>query len=861
MKRLQHLKVTTKKESEKGTFDPNKHGTPVDSSGHGAHSRENKHDELDSSEDSPNKYGTVVDTGGHGEHAKVENKKTISEAIINLSEEPAFTDPSKPKPKRFGEWVQENDNSHLGSDDHAVESELHSKHNYYEYPHRNDISQYTSNSNDLNRYLLGRHKSRETTEHDTDIVEWAKNLDKATRFKELGHELHTYHGTRFHPGVEAAKHPKNRLYLPCFTSTSLSKPKAHGFTHVIGHDETDGKAISHIIHFHHKENNKGTYIGKYSQHEYEKEFLVPRNTSVKINPEPTKTVDSSGNHVHIWHATDITHHAIRDGLSKTERELAKKIKADPVYGSILKGDNDEISNHIKNGKFTPEHKKMVANDPKVDSYFKRHVFSELANKNENLTKEELADHVTNIPDNYTHLNNEKIEHIIANGNPRSLGEHAANISQKHIKAIIDRGYGTFPSGLIKNRRLTSAQFHHILNKNPGSAGNLQGVKLTKAIKSADDGSTLTASLADNRHLTPEHLTHLIPKLSYYGLSDLGYNSANHDKLTKQHIDMLLNHPEGVPSGIHGKIHQFKNATHSQLNTAMLKYGNNLVVKHPNFKITSDNARNILSGDHYYLPDKVKQEAAKALKSQDVDYLMTHGGKREAKISIIEHSDKVKPEHLMSLVKAHPYSESLADMISKHKAYDGETALKHIQLGKDEHESYHIEAALKSGKLSRAQLRKLDLKDHSSKMEDLRKETLRKLAFKEINDKIDKEKTGKKTAEPEEAPVEAPKEEDANSIRLHNTLDKHLEVQKNEKDRINPQPMPADDYYHLANHINTMGMHHITKLLKLKGYPISKMNAIKNNPNVTREHLKTAARDSESNVRKYALETLLKLGIK
>ncbi len=790
----------------------------------------------------PNEYGTVVDGGGHGEHAKKPKKTSLKEAVsLKRATDPSEEKPPKPK---FNHFADENENSHLGYHQESVERELHSRHNYDSYPNNKNLYKYTQGSYDLNRHLIDKHNDPKGAGFSIEHHNHALNLDKATRFKPLGHELHTYHGAKFHPGLEAAKHPENRLFFPGFVSTSLDKHKAKGFTNTIGQDEDDN-SIKHVIHFHHKDENKGSYIGKESRHSSEKEFLVPRSTSVKIHPIPTKYDNGYGSVVHVWHATDIQHHPVNTKLTKEEKAHLKRYNSDPVFAAIHDKDISKTVENIKNGKFTDDHKELVKNDKTLSPGYMHSIFNTLAEHGRNLNKEELVNHVSEIPDNYPHLTNEKIDHIIDKGRSSMLGSHAANLSQSQLKKMITSPKSNLPKQIVKNRRLTTSQLDELLTKDPSIVHHLEGSKLNHVVKTNTD-SNVHSVLVNSKHLTPDHLTHLLSKSKDWSLNDLMGNEHNYDKFTKKHIDTMLSNPD-LEEHMIGNMRHYKNMNSDHLST-IFKKGVGGAVAHPNFKVTPENSKDILSSLSYNVPEAAKIEAAKQLPEKHIDDALNEIG-RDGKMYLLKHNDKLNQKHLLKIAKNYAYAENVSDLVAKHKNYDADTALKHIQLGKDEYESHHIKAALNSGKLSRQQLRDLKLSDHSDQMEDLRKEVLSKLAMKEINKKIDDERAQKVNPEPEEQPKEIDDE------RLHKLLDNHHELQKNSG--VNMPAMSKEDYAHLQNSLQTMKHGHITKLLKLKNYTQSKLNVLGMNPNVTKGHLQAAFKDEDNMLSKYALSRLVK----
>lgn len=192
------------------------------------------------------------------------------------------------------QWIEHNDNEHLGHSVHEVHKSLVEK----DKSSGNDadhVRAYTNESQWANKGLLRAHHSGETHDAVMGGVHIA-NMDKAVGRNKLGHDLHTYSGVTFHPGKLAAKHPEGHLHLPAYTSTSIDKETAHGFATGDENEET------HVMHFHLKKGQAGKYAEPHSANKGEHEFIMPRGTTVKVNPKPDKYQDNYGGTTHVWHA-------------------------------------------------------------------------------------------------------------------------------------------------------------------------------------------------------------------------------------------------------------------------------------------------------------------------------------------------------------------------------------------------------------------------------------------------------------------------------------------------------------------------------------------------------------------------------
>lgn len=248
----------------------------------------------------PKKHVTYRGTSvyvAQGNHSKKESGVYKGTAVVSnhgnrKKLEERFNRP--PKVKKYRDWVKEHENNHLGENHDQVGEHLHQAHPFDEAPHTPEVDEYTSASHSLNKSLLGHYQSGQV--HPDKIFEHnLPKLDKAIDHHSLKHELHVYSGVSFHPGIEAAKNPEGKLHLPAYTSTSLSKAKAHEFT-----APREGK--NHVLHVHLKPSQKGIYVGKFSAHgDNEHEFLLPRHTTLKVHPKPTIVHGPEGE-THIWHS-------------------------------------------------------------------------------------------------------------------------------------------------------------------------------------------------------------------------------------------------------------------------------------------------------------------------------------------------------------------------------------------------------------------------------------------------------------------------------------------------------------------------------------------------------------------------------
>ena len=237
--------------------------------------------------------------GSHAHHKKHE-KKHVDENF------------NMPATSNAVDWADHNDNTHLGKTLGEVHNKLDiPRSKFFEIPGNEHVSGYTQKSYRVNEDLLDKAHKRPLTWH-TDpkqLSNSVKHLDKALGHQTLDHDLHVYHGTtKFNPGELSSKHPKRLIKSAAYMSTSIDKDKAMRFAsrwpssdieHVEGHGKSWGEAEKpHILHIHLKPGQKGMYVGDNSHHQKEREFILPRNTVLKVHPTPTVL----HNGVTVWHS-------------------------------------------------------------------------------------------------------------------------------------------------------------------------------------------------------------------------------------------------------------------------------------------------------------------------------------------------------------------------------------------------------------------------------------------------------------------------------------------------------------------------------------------------------------------------------
>jgi hypothetical protein len=203
----------------------------------------------------------------------------------------------------FNHLMDSNPNPHLGKTVDDVHDSL-SKSTHIsdeEHPH---VERYIKASGTLNRALYRAHGSGQSaptqvpSSEGYDHHEPAK-LDQALN-KPLTHHLNVMSGVRFNPGEASSQHPDGHLHLPAYTSTSIHPKVAHDFS------EYRAEGMHHL-NIHLKPGDKGAYVAHHADTSpEEREFILPRKTTLKVDPTPDIHVDQDGIKQHVWHAT--VHH-------------------------------------------------------------------------------------------------------------------------------------------------------------------------------------------------------------------------------------------------------------------------------------------------------------------------------------------------------------------------------------------------------------------------------------------------------------------------------------------------------------------------------------------------------------------------
>lgn len=171
------------------------------------------------------------------------------------------------------------------------------------------IGQYTHNSRALNSALHKRYQDYADDGYHDKTVENLKHgddphthqffhvinaLDDLTRDHTVSgtpKDLTLYHGV--HHSTISALHNSDHdmVHMPAYTSTSLNPQTAKTFAY--NHSKTvrdfstgKAKSVGHILRIKYPQGSHGAYIAHHSDQPNEREFIIPRGVTMKINKDP-----------------------------------------------------------------------------------------------------------------------------------------------------------------------------------------------------------------------------------------------------------------------------------------------------------------------------------------------------------------------------------------------------------------------------------------------------------------------------------------------------------------------------------------------------------------------------------------------
>lgn len=201
--------------------------------------------------------------------------------------------------------------------------------------HRKHIERYTSGSSDLNNELyqshiqgkpapriIDAHNNGSMMHPDEDPYHRhdVHGLDRALHHFSLPSDLHVASGVKWDPGKLMNEHGTNKLFLPAYTSTSTRMQTATGFAGTFSRDDGpsqvpkawNDEVTRHVILMHIKKGHPGAYVDHMSSFSGEKEFLLPRRSTIHLNPNPDVHTFANGHEWKIWHAHHVETESLKD---------------------------------------------------------------------------------------------------------------------------------------------------------------------------------------------------------------------------------------------------------------------------------------------------------------------------------------------------------------------------------------------------------------------------------------------------------------------------------------------------------------------------------------------------------------------
>jgi len=277
-KKLKQIVITAINESKKNTAGSGIAPSPV-------HFRHMGH-EIDKPIDKLN--SGIAPSAVHFRHIGHEIDKSKSKRLKSpLKEETS--------PVKTEDWLGKNENA--GRSVHKITNELLDDANPVSREHAETLRYYSGpDSARINKKLIDDHYGKKPDSSGSlPYIERAiKHLDKITRHNNIRRQLHVYSGLGFDPSQHVDS--QGHLRMPAFTSVTHDKNVAHKFAQ-INHEEGRTQA-KHILHIHLQPYDQATHISGHAFTPDEHESILPRNTTLKVHPEPTILSDGT----HVWHA-------------------------------------------------------------------------------------------------------------------------------------------------------------------------------------------------------------------------------------------------------------------------------------------------------------------------------------------------------------------------------------------------------------------------------------------------------------------------------------------------------------------------------------------------------------------------------
>lgn len=407
--------------------------------------------------------------------------------------------------EKFGEAMDERSRDTR----HYLNTDAHLTEHYSKFPH-DHIKEYTLDSGPLNRYLhnvVGYANHGDNPRYEPENLERMSN-SISEHFQSIPHPTHTgdFH---VYTGLSSMANPKTTevtdehghklLHSKGFVSTSLSMPVAESFSFSKHDVDLPERAPGDLLKIRIPGGYPhGAYVRSQSHHSHEFEYLLDKNHTFKIHPEPTYHV-AEGKIIRTWNAEIHP----RDSLKNREWNA---INTNEKVGMALNPDAPE------------------------------HILSRAATDSSQSVRAAAAKH-PNLPEYHLeHLASSPIGAVrhAAMTNPK-LPAHLEDMAFSHFDIAAMRGLATKPNlSEATKTRLVNVD-HKSVNRALASRTDLSEEHLNKLVQTEDPETRHI--LAKNVSIKPHHVESLMDDWSHETLKSLAQNPA----LTKEQINTLEDH--------------------------------------------------------------------------------------------------------------------------------------------------------------------------------------------------------------------------------------------------------------------------------------------------------------------------------
>lgn len=363
---------------------------------------------------------------------------------------------------------------------------------------KKQIKKYSNSSFPINASLIGHHHLGESADDKIIHGIHIPTMDSVVN-NPVGKELTVHSGLGFDPRKQMDS--RGRIHFPSYTSTSLHPSVADDFT-----GEWTPADQKHKLKLSLKPHNRGAYIGHHSENEDEREFLLPRNTTVKIHKSEQNSDGS-------W-----THHAtVEDDVSPEhiERDLEKISDLDPNFHEQMLSKKSGISDESKNKLLLG--KAGAAQRIRKGKGTEKDVGDALSNPDK---------YIRNLAAKHKTATSDHLDKALQDSSSFVRGavfdSKSPNLSKKHI----EKGLSDDDESVRRNAiRHSTATSEHI----------------NKVLDDPNEDEHVKKSCFYNPNATSDH----IEKGLNSGIKDIMYAAAAHKNATPEQITRAVNHE--IPS--------------------------------------------------------------------------------------------------------------------------------------------------------------------------------------------------------------------------------------------------------------------------------------------------------------------------